>query len=309
MKSTLLAAAALFVTTSQVMAQDKVEITYSGTLSFTDTTFGGRNEQYFDGNSDVGFRNRADNGVKFGVDLGVKTFQPINDPTGTSVTAHYATTALENQFGKVSIGMPRSIKESYFTVPKMGGTELIDLNWSFLSTDSFRTLKNLLNQSGEEIYGARYDGKIGQIALAASINRFSDDSGNLDEIVAHYDGNDWSMSLGATVLNLDGLSITNTTLEVQGRKGKLSGGIVLETSDQHSFGPDTARVFVSYDFNDEIKFNTQVLHYQISGRDVANTYGVDLSYTHKSGAFLTAGVVDYASSNDKRFNVILGYTF
>jgi hypothetical protein len=117
------------------------------------------------------------------------------------------------------------------------------------------------------------------------------------------------MSLGATVLNLDGFSITNTTLEVQGRNGKLSGGIVLETSDQNSFGPDTARVFVSYDFNDEIKLNTQVLHYQITGRGVANTYGIDLSYTHKSGAFLTAGVVDYASSNDKRFNVILGYTF
>jgi hypothetical protein len=309
MKTTLLAVAALSATTSLAMAQDKVEITFSGTLSVADTTFAGRNEQYFDGNSDVRFRNRADNGVKFGADLGVETFQPINNPTGTSVTAHYATAVLENQFGKVSIGMPRSIKENYFTVPKIGGTELLDLNSPFLSTDSFRTFKNLLNQSGEEIYGARYDGKIGQIALAASINRFSDNSGNLDEIVAHYDGNDWSMSLGATVLNLDGFSITNTTLEVQGRNGKISGGIVLETSDQNSFGPDTARVFVSYDFNDEIKLNTQVLHYQITGRGVANTYGIDLSYTHKSGAFLTAGVVDYASSNDKRFNVILGYTF
>jgi hypothetical protein len=310
MKSFQLATAVILATTTMAMAQDKVQISYSGVLSVEHLSGPDYREDYFHGNGNVGFRWSTDSHLKFGVDLGIETFGLFNNGESFyDLSAYYASGFVEGQFGKFSIGMPRGIMDDYFSVPAMAGSELFDLEISLLGSDFFRYLKLFSDEVGENIYGLRYDGKIGQIEVAASVSKFSEYIGNVGELVVRYDAGQWSVTLGTSLFETDGSSINSTSLEVQGNTGKFSGGIVYNKTDELVSYADSARAFISYDVNDAVKVNAQVLNYQVFGGSGEMIYGFDLSYRHKTGAFFNAGMLANDTLVDKIFNVSVGYKF
>jgi hypothetical protein len=267
-------------------------------------------EDYFHGNGDVSFRWSTASDLKFGADFGIETFGLFdNAGSFTDLSAYYASGIIEGQFGKFSIGMPRGIMDDYFSVPAMAGSELFDLEMSILGNDFFRYLKLISDQVGENIYGLRYDGKIGQIEVAASVSKFSEYIDNFGELVVRYDAGQWSVTLGTSLFEIDGSSINSTSLEVQGNTGKFSGGIVYNKTDELVSYEDSARAFISYDVNDTVKVNAQVLNYQFFGGSGEMIYGFDLSYRHKTGAFFNAGVLTNETLADNIFNVSVGYKF
>ena len=315
MKSVQIAAAVLFASSTMAMAQEKVQISYSGVLSIEHLSATDFDENFFYGNGDLSFRWASSTDLKFGADLGIETFGLLsNDTSYYDLTAYYASGVIEGQFGKFSVGMPRGIMDDYFSVPAMAGSEIFDLEIAILETDLFRYLKFTSTELDQNIYGVRYDGKIGKIKFAASISKFSEGSENVNigEIVALYDAGQWSVTLGTSLLEIDGSSVNSTSLEVQGHAGKFSGGIVYNKSDALISFSDSARVFASYDVNDAVKINAQVSSYQFSGNSSELIYSLDLSYKHKSGAFVNAGVITsetLGALGDKTFNVSLGYKF
>ena len=256
MKSVQIAAAVLFASSTMAMAQEKVQISYSGVLSIEHLSATDFDENFFYGNGDLSFRWASSTDLKFGADLGIETFGLLsNDTSYYDLTAYYASGVIEGQFGKFSVGMPRGIMDDYFSVPAMAGSEIFDLDIAILETDLFRYLKFTSTELDQNIYGVRYDGKIGKIKFAASISKFSEGSENVNigEIVALYDAGQWSVTLGTSLLEIDGSSVNSTSLEVQGHAGKFSGGIVYNKSDALISFSDTARVFASYDVNDAVK--------------------------------------------------------
>lgn len=310
MKSLQLATAVILATSTMAMAQDSVQISYSGVLSVEHLSEPDYREDYFHGNGNVSFLWSTDRPLKFGVDLGVETFGLFNNGGSfDELSAYYASGIVEGQFGKISIGMPRGVMDDYFSVPAMAGSELIDLETALLGNDVFRYLKLFYDDVGENIYGLRYDGKIGQIDVAASISKFSEYIGNFGELVARYDAGQWSVTLGTSLIEIDGSSINCTSLEVQGNAGNFSGGIVYYKIDELFTYADSARAFISYDVNDAVKVNAQVLNYQIGGGSSEMIYAFDLSYKHKTGAFFNAGMLANDTLVDKIFNVSVGYKF
>ncbi len=107
-------------------------------------------------------------------------------------------------------------------------------------------------------------------------------------------------------------SVNGTSLEVQGRSGKLSGGVVYSNWDK-LFLSESIRGFFSYDVNDVIKINTQVIYYQvgvpIDGDSDFTFYAIDLAYKHKTGAFINAGMISSDSWDGNEFSLSLGYKF
>ena len=310
MKPFHLAAAVLFASTTMAMAQEKVQISYSGVVSVGHYSLSNSSTDYFYGNGDVGFRWSTVNDLKFGADLGIETFHKLDD-VSYHITSYYAAGVVEGRFGKISIGMPRGIMDDYFTVPALGGSEALD-HYSeftlFTSTDLIGIFK-LIGGEEEELYGARYDGKIGQIEVSASAFRSSDSSVHIEEIAARYDAGQWSVSLGTVLLEDNGGSANSTSLEVQGHAGKFSGGMVYTKSDPIG-NIDSIRGFVSYDVNEMIKLNTQVIHVttEATASDW-NIYSFDLEYTNKTGAFINAGIIKSDLSDGNFFDVSLGYKF
>jgi len=314
MKPIRLAAAVFLATTTMAMAQEKVQISYSGVVSvahlagISDTN---DSLDYFYGNGDVSFRWSTANDLKFGADLGIETFHILDDEDGSDSSAYYAAGFVEGRFGKVSIGMPRSVMAEYFTAPALAGSEAFESEIGFFTSGDIVGLLKM-SESGEELYGARYDGKIGQIEVAAAAFRLSESSGHIEEIVARYDAGQWSVSLGTLLFEADVLSLGYTSLEVQGHAGKFSGGIVYSKNDFSIFttilNVDSICGFVSYDVNEMIKLNTQVL-YLTAGALEQNYYSFDLEYKNKTGAFINAGVFTDESFSDNTFEVSLGYKF
>ena len=70
-----------------------------------------------------------------------------------------------------------------------------------------------------------------------------------------------------------------------------------------------SRAFVSYDVNDELKLNTQVLNYQIGEELDERVYSFDFSYQHNTGALINAGITAEEAFSDKIFSVSFGYEF
>ena len=307
MKSFHLAAAVLFASTPMAMAQEKVQISYSGVVSVEHLAVSNDSFDYFYGNGDVSFRWSTANDLKFGAELGIETFRSLNEGVSDDLTAYYAAGVVEGRFGKVSIGMPRGIMDDYFTIPALGGSELFETEISGLFGSNFVGLVKLYESGTEELYGARYDGKIGQIKVAASTFRLSESSVHIEEIAARYDAGQWSVSLGTVLLEDDGNSANSTSLEVQGHAGKFSGGMVYTKTDL-MVSIDSIRGFVSYDLNEMIKLNTQVMHFTDGALD-SNLYSFDLEYNNKTGTFINAGVFTDESFDDNIFDVSLGYKF
>ena len=303
-----LAAAVLFATTTMAMAQEKVQISYSGVVSVEHLAVSNDSFDYFYGNGDVSFRWSTANDLKFGAELGIETFRSLNEGVSDDLTAYYAAGVVEGRFGKVSIGMPRGIMDDYFTIPALGGSELFETE-IYLFGSNFVGLVKLFESGTEELYGARYDGKIGQIKVAASTFRLSESSAHIEEIAARYDAGQWSVSLGTVLLEDDGNSANSTSLEVQGHAGKFSGGMVYTKTDL-MVSIDSIRGFVSYDLNEMIKLNTQVMHVttEATASDW-NIYSFDLEYNNKTGTFINAGVLIDESFDDNIFDVSLGYKF
>lgn len=322
MKSFQLAAAVIFATTTMAMAQEKVQITYSGIISVENLAEANSSENSFYGNGDVSFRWSTINDLKFGADLGIETLGSLNEDDSFDLIAYYAVGLVEGQFGKISIGMPRSVMSEYFIIPEVAGSEILDLDIDFLSSDLVRFVKLLLSDSDGEMYGARYDGMVGRFNVGASVSHLSDSSGsdtsgNIEEIVAQYAAYQWSVTLGTVRFEQGGISANSTSLEVQGHSGKLSGGLVFTKfgelfSGGSSDNDSSSRAFVSYDVGEEVKLNAQVLNYQIFGDSDVNIYSLDVSYKNKTGAFLNAGVMtsdNLYKSPVKIFNLSLGYKF
>ena len=322
MKSFQLAAAVIFATTTMAMAQEKVAISYSGRLSVEHYSEGGYDDRYYHANGDVSFRWSTVNDLKFGADIGIEIGGSLNEEDSYDMSAHYAAGVVEGQFGKISIGMPRTVMSEYFVVPEVAGSELLDLEIGFLGSDPVRYVKLLLSDSDGEMYGARYDGTIGQFNVAASVSHLSDSSGNdtsgnIEEIVAQYAADQWSVTLGAVRFEQGGISDNRTSLKVQGHSGKISGGLVLTYFGELFLGGGSdndslSRAFVSYDVGEEMKLNAQVLNYQSFGDSYVKIYSLDASYKLKTGAFINAGVMtsdNSYKSTAKIFNLSLGYKF
>ena len=319
MKSSLIASAVLLATTTLAIAQEKVKISYSGiiTLDHLDgVNYGG---DYFYGNGDVSFRWSTVNDLKFGADVGIETFGFLNQDTSYDLSAYYAVGVVEGKFGKISIGMPRSVMSEYFVVPKVAGSELLDLDIGFLGSDLVRYVKLLLSDADGEMYGVRYDGIIGRFNVAASVSQLSDSygngtAGNIEEIVAKYAADQWSVTLGTVRFEQGGISANSTSLEVQGYSGKISGGLVFTKLGELFLGGGAddgsiSRAFASYDVSEAVKLNAQIIDYQIFGNLDETMYSFDVSYKHITGAFINAGVIIGETGIDKIFNVSLGYNF
>ncbi|MEI6797644.1 MAG: porin [Pseudomonadota bacterium] len=314
MRTIALAITALGPTTAFAMAQDKVQITYSGMVSVERLSYGGYSETWAHSTGDVGLRWPTSSGAKIGVNLGVETFHSLDYDYGLDgLTAYYAAAVLENRFGKISVGMPHGVMGDYFTVPAIGGTYLSQLTTNYGGPDFLRYVKLLLGQDYVEMTGVRYDGKIGQIDIGASVNKFNGYSANLKEVVAHYARQDWSVSLGASFFDQGDYVSHSTNLEVQGRKGKMSGGIILTKSDDYFLEPDSTLAFVSYHINDQIKLNAQVTRFEEMKSEAQTIYAIDLSYTHPSGGFISAGVFNdiwgNADNDTHIVDVAVGYKF
>jgi len=307
MKPIHLAAAVLFATTPMAMAQEKVQISYSGILSVANTSGTSLEGDYFYGNGDVSFRWSTANNFKFGTDFGIETFDFLHIEDFIEFSSYYAAGVVEGRFGKMSIGMPRGVMEQYFNVHALGGSEFYDLAFLLIGTDFVKLLK-LQTSEEMELYGVRYDGKIGKIEVAASTFKLSEAPVYIDEIVARYDTGQWSVSLGTSLLDVYGFSQRSSSIEVHGYAGKFSGGMVYNKLEAPTL-PDLVRVFASYDINEMIKLNTQVTHYQIKGYSDSNIYSFDLTYKNKTGAFFNAGIIKSELSGDNIFDVSLGYKF
>ena len=322
MKSFQLGAAVIVATSTMAMAQEKVQISYSGVVSVEYASDYNTNENSFYGNGDVSFRWSTINDLKFGADLGIETLGSLNEDDSFDLIAYYAVGLVEGPFGKISVGMPRSVMSEYFIIPEVAGSELLDLEIDFLSSDLVRFFKLLLSDSDGEMYGARYDGMVGRFNVAASVFKLSDSSGNdtsgnIEELVAKYASDQWSIALGAVQFEQGGVSANSTSLEVQGHSGKISGGLVFTKFGELFLGggsdnDSSSRAFVSYDVGEEVKLNAQVLNYHIFGDSDVKIYSLDVSYKHKTGAFLNAGVMtsdNLYKSPVKIFNLSLGYRF
>lgn len=304
------------------MAQDNVKISFSGDLLVERLSEDGSDYEYFYGNGDVRFRWTTATDIKFGADLGIETYRTLSDDLSDDMSAHYAAGVVEGQFGKISIGMPRSVLSEYFIIPEVAGSELLDLDIGFVGSDLVRYFKLFLSDSDGEMYGARYDGMVGRFNVAASVFKLSDSSGNdtsgnIEELVAKYAADQWSVTLGAVRFEQGGVSANSTSLEVQGHSGKISGGLVFTKFSELFLGGGSgndslSRAFVSYDVGEEVKLNAQVLNFQSFGDPDVKIYSLDVSYKHKTGAFLNAGVMtsdNLFKSTDEIFAFSLGYRF
>lgn len=315
MKSICLAAAAIVASSTIATAQEKVQISYSGVVSIESLSIDGAsgydfNERFYAGNGDVAFRWSTANDLNYGVDVGFETFGFLNDVFSYDISAYYAAGVVEGGFGRVSIGMPRGVMSDYFEVPSFGGSKLFDTELVLFGSDFYRLFKLYFSDEDGDLYGARYDGKIGQVEVAASVSKFSDYSGSVEELVARYKPGLWTITLGTSFYDFQEASGNSVSLEIQRKVGKLSGGAVFNKSiDALIFDMDSIRAFVSYDLNDSITLNTQVWHLQGDDGPDQNSYAFDVAYKHKSGAFINAGVITGDSFSDKAFDVSVGYKF
>jgi hypothetical protein len=310
MKSFQLATAVTLATSTMAMAQDSVQISYSGVLSVEHLSGPDYRDDYFHGNGNVSFRWSTDSHLKFGVDLGVETFGLFNNGESfDELSSYYASGIVEGQFGKISIGMPRGIIDDYFSVPEIAGSELIELELLVLGSDLVRYVKLFSDEEGENLHGIRYDGKIGRIEVAASVLKASEYINGIRELVVRYEAGHWSVTLGTSHFEIEGSSVNSTSLEFQGNAGNFSGGIVYNNLYGDDIDQDTARAFFSYDVNDAIKINAQVLDFQIFEGSDDKIYGLDLLYKHKTDAFVNAGVFTNDTFANKVFNVSVGYKF
>lgn len=295
------AAAALLAGTAQIASAAGADslpsgFSFSGDSRLEYLTGNGVDRTSLHGTMDLGYRLPSDGALKFGFDLGLRSWASWGKGGAGDTAAIYAEAVVETGLGAFYAGQSRSASERVITLPNIAGSAEAENEYGGYFTPRLQ-YEHLLNG---ESYGLRYEGDMAGATLAASMNHISA-YGNVAQLAASY-------PLGA--ISLDG------ALEYDVPSGKTS--VLL--GGKASFGPvdaglysfheafyqnrQNSRVFATYHINDQIDTTLQRLW-----TDGSIATSLDASYTAPSGIYGQLGVLDTSTSRETFTNVAAGIKF
>ncbi len=295
------AAAALLAGTAQIACaagSDSLPsgFTFAGDSRLEYLTANGTDVTSLHSTMDLGYRLPTDGALKFGFDLGLRSWASLGKGGSGDNTAIYAEAVLEAGFGALYAGQSRSAAERVITMPSIAGSKEVEniIGSSFMPRLQYEHLFH------NESYGLRYEGEISGATVATSMNHI-DGYGNVAQLAASY-------PIGA--ISLDGAmeydvpsGKTSVLLGGKASLGPVDAGLY---SFRNAFYANqlNSRVFATYHINDQIDTTVQRLW---SDGSIATS--LDASYTAPSGIYGQLGLLDISTDKETFTNVVAGFKF
>jgi len=298
----LLGIALVFLACDAAFGQSKLTFNQSGVLKI-ETLKGNGEQDFFYGQSDLAVRSGLGDGFAFGADLGLDSLHVKGQNGGTA----YPSAVIDSPYGKLSIGIPRLVMPDFFAPPALGGSEVLGLITGLASGDWLRFMTYV--EAAPTLRGLRYDVHVAKITAAAALQALGPNDRPIRSFAVTFDGGNYSMSLGRTVIDL-GPSLTTTTTKIGllGHYGPISGGVIASHQRLGDAWGNCLNGFVGYAFNDHLKIEAQVFHtMRAGGSDLA--WGADVIYRHHSGVFGQAGLAQLTPQGERIVTLSVGYHF
>ena len=213
------------------------------------------------------------------------------------------------QYGKLSVGVPRSAYESFV---RSQHTDAFGLIGDLPNAASFASQSFMIGAFLEESpFGLRYDNSFGEVTVAASYSEV--DLGGADAsflgLGASYSIDAWTLALAAETIDLAGSDFTNVKLGAGADYGQYAFGLNYTANDfVFPFGADLDAVeaYGIYRPSDKIDLTASLVNLSL-GPSSYDIYGLAAKYRFAAGAYGEIGAMSL--DGDERYHIALGWQF
>lgn len=266
-------------------------ITISGETEVEGLSFDGDGKTVVYGDLDASF---ALGGSGLGIDLG---FLGYDAGTSSDSTVFVALT-YDTAHGKFSVGMPRGALGDFTRMPDIGGVKYIRLTTAPL-TDGLVDYTALM--SGENQFGARYDGEYGNLKVGVSYHDFDDLDGTITDLAASYQSGIFFVTGGVEFLNTSTTDSNIIHLEAGAAADYYSAGIGFTSANDAL--PDTTMAWASYSALPNTDLTASIM--DIDGTTI---YGLSGEWRFLNYSRVQLGVAD-SENGDPVWDASIGLRF
>jgi len=302
MQLILLVVLAALMVSSAATARAAFEFSQSQGIKLESLTLYGTKHTLIYGSYDTGLRYILTDQFKIGADLGLDYTQ-LDEANGG---ASYLTGVIDSRYGKISIGKPRLVMPAVFDAPELGGSRMLDLLQG-RSSEEWQIIGAFFSEV-PPLHGMRYDGKFGQIEIAAAMQNLGTAEKWVRAATLSYQFGAHSISVGRTTIDLNKSRAAMNKLALRVAHGRIAGGLMASRKELFGFHEKIINAFLSYDISDHVAVNAQVFHVTLNHQSYVD-WGADVVYRHNSGLFLQTGIAQLKRQSDRAINLSLGYKF
>ncbi len=226
---------------------------------------------------------------RFGAEIGLKGYFSVESSLDTY--ALFPVVWVEGNYGRVSIGAPRSAMADRVAMPKFGGSYITHIHTeSFFNFSEAQTMFYDRNS-----YGIRYDTMLGGYDIGVSYHRYPDiDAGAVTAAVARdFGAFDFAIGFEADADNIGSNNNIAATLgyDVGQYGARLTMGRTTSGGDGFGYALNAF-----YRPTDRIKLEATYANYDFAG--IGNVYGVNAEYAVLDNAALGIGYMNGDAFSD-----------
>lgn len=247
------------------------------------------------GTADIGFNQT---GGGFGGFVGFDAFSV----DGTQEIAGYAALSFSGDFGRIQLGVPRSVVSDYVDAPVLGGFRIYDLTFLRIS-DSFLTSAYLIEDTDTPV-GLRYDGSFGDLKLGSSYHKVED--ADILAIAANYQLGATKLSGAIEYLRDGGFDGTSYHLGAESAFGPVTAGLQYSNAEDVS-DASLLQLYATYSPMDRLDLTGAIWNGD-SASGNQTLYGISAEYGVTEDAYIQAGIAD-GEDISTAYNLSLGIKF
>ena len=290
--------------TYPAFAQSSIEgLYYSGFAQGEYYDYSGGNDNALYGKATIGFKAPAGGSLGWGAELGVEA---INF-SGDTYKVLNPVVFLDTDYGRFTVGAPKSVAETYGIPDKFDSNGLFALEFGAL----FSSVPKLVALDVDKVVlGARYDYMLGNTKFGLSYHRYTDSGDHLNVYALGVRHSFDMIDVFATYENAkaSGFSEDFFTVGAEGHYAALDYGIEYKNGFIYEPSLDTTYVYVDYNVNDKFVVGGEVAH--LSGGGGSDTlYSINADYTFWQNAYIGASYIDGSGSFDRIYSARLGWKF
>ncbi len=228
---------------------------FNGFVDYEYAMFFGTSSEILSAELNMGFAPRNfGSSMAVGFDMGIDVLDFSVIPSVISTVVLYPSLVIDSTYGRFSIGLPRSVIDSYISRPSFANSSADNFILN-VTRRSFMLASNLLSPNFHTEYGIRYDGQIGNTEFGASYHK-TIDSGTDIHVYGLAERHKIGMTQlfgGIEFVNVVGVfSVEHVYVGFETEYDQFSGGAI------HSSASSETHVFANYHMTDQIEFNASI---------------------------------------------------
>ncbi|MBD3677689.1 MAG: hypothetical protein HUJ27_04715 [Rhodobacteraceae bacterium] len=229
----------------------------------------------------------ARSSIGFGLDFGLD----ILTRNGNVDEAIYAAGSIDTDFGRFSIGIPRPVIDTYVNMPAIGGTE--GLAPGTISPFQMSSASYRYQFDGDLPLGARYDGDMGGVLVAASYHYLEGPDVGVLDLLGQVDMNAITLTGALEFVDLGAAGEDlNVMLSAEADMGTFRGGVLLSDVQDLAIPASALTGYATISPMRDLDLTASLIAIE-QGTNNITGYGLSAEYQFMPVAYGQVGIADF----------------